>query len=359
MIKSREQVGMAENEPEVLETLGTLFQSMALKWANHLHEKNTRAASLYLKQKLFDNYFTDLYMITRDTPKGIAQFTKYYKLTENLILDLQWYVNYRYRTGRGFHPTLYDLHIKVTAEDITMFKTYFKTITDTIKSDINAHTAHLKTRAEERARFRTLTRKIAKKITLINKSIAATELKIKELTEQRTTLQRVSSKNPKTPQQFILNLNDSNDTTPNATSSEIEKITQKLSKYNHTLDQYTRELGKLRSEADGLVARYPSFKTIANNESNNNNSSNNSNNINTINTRNKKGSRHNTRGRNRGRSGSGSRGRSGSGSRGRSGRSSGSRGRSGSGSGRSGSGSLRNSPFQFQGGTRKKNRKPQ
>ena len=221
-------------------------------------------------------------------------------MTENLILDLKWYVQYRNK-GRGLNPVLYDLNIKVTAEDIKMFETYFKIISNTIKSDINEHAAYLKTRADEHARVSALKRTLAKKITLVHKSMTATELIIEELTKQKHKL--ISSSKPKTPRQFTLNLNDSNYTT-NSKTIEIAEIDRKLGEYNSRLDIYKRELSMLQLDSEKLIASYPSHKmNIGNNDNND--------------------------GRRRSRSRT-----------------------------RSGSGSLRNIPLLFEGGTRKKKRTP-
>jgi hypothetical protein len=260
---------MAANQSEVLETLEPLFTDMVVNWANHLHAKNTPAASMYLKKKLFDNYFTDVSVITRTTPNYVDKYTKYYKLTKNLLLDLQWYVTYRSR-GRRFNPNRYDLHIKVTSEDIKQFETDFKRLIDTIQPRVQEHAAYLNQQKQKHKLLRTLKRDIAKKITVLTKSIAATEAIIRDLTEEKSELIRRFSTKP--VYQPTLDLINYPTHSSNTTLAELVEVDKKLAHQYTVLERYTKEVAELRLEANEVIGYDPSNRmNVGNNNSNTNN----------------------------------------------------------------------------------------
>jgi hypothetical protein len=259
---------MAENQSEILETLEPLFTDMVVKWANHLHDKNTRDASTYLKKSLFDHYFTDVSVINRTTPNYVDKYKKYYKLTKDLILDLQWYVTYRGK-GRRFNPKLYDLYIKVTSEDIKQFETYLKILSDTIKPHVNEHAAYINTKNQKHKLLRTLKRDIAKKITVLTKSIAATEATIRDLAEEKSELIRRSSTKP--VYQPTLDLINYPTHSSNTTLAELVEVDKDLAYQYTVLEKYTKEVATLRLEANEVIGYAPSNRMNVGNNSNMNN----------------------------------------------------------------------------------------
>ena len=101
-----------------------MFQKKVLGWYNILIKENIRKDQ---REYLGKNYFEpclNAFDLAYGSPNKASKYDMYMKLSNQLINELKWLVDYRSRRSRGnfSNPALYDLALVVTNENIKRFR---------------------------------------------------------------------------------------------------------------------------------------------------------------------------------------------------------------------------------------------